>query len=139
FRPRLVAAVRAMNRVVGPAASGAVGLGLRVIGGIGPLVTGVFGRLGDETRALTRTTAVVTMIEAGHAPNALPERAVATVNVRILPGDTVASVADHIRRAIGDDRVEVAVSHGVDPSPTSPSTGPVWQLLAETIVRQHPD
>lgn len=138
FRPRLVPAVRAMNRVIATAANGAVGLGFRTLGWAGPLVTTAFGRLGDETRALTRTTAVVTMIEAGHAPNALPERAVATVNVRILPGDTVASVAEHIRRAVRDDRVSVAVHQGVDPSPTSPSEGPTWTLIEQTIAQLHP-
>jgi carboxypeptidase PM20D1 len=100
-------------------------------------VTAAFGRLGDETRALTRSTAVVTMIEAGHAPNALPERAVATVNVRILPGDTVASVAEHIRHAVRDDRVGLAVQQGLEPSPTSPSEGPTWELLEQTIAQLH--
>ena len=139
FRPRLTDAVRAMNRIMGRAARGVTGTAMRRLGGVGPFVTGLFGRLGDETRALTRTTAVVTMIDAGHAPNALPERAVATVNVRILPGDTVDSVLSHVRRAIRDEQVAVALIKGDDPSPTSPASGPAWDLIVSTIAARHPD
>ncbi len=39
-----------------------------------------------------RTTCVATMVQAGHAPNALPQRAEANVNCRILPGHTPAEV-----------------------------------------------
>ena len=138
FRPRLTEAVRAMNRVMGASARGPAGAAIRGFGGVRPVVTGLFGRLSDETRALTRTTAVVTMIDAGHAPNALPERAVATLNARILPGETVDSVMTHLRAAIHDEQVVVALLHGTDPSPTAPADGAAWELLRRTIAHPHP-
>jgi carboxypeptidase PM20D1 len=138
FTPRLTEAVRGMNRVMGREAKGGIGSAFRVFGGFGPFVTRLFARMGDETRAITRTTAVVTMIEAGHAPNALPERAVATINVRILPGETCETVIAHIRRAVADDLVVVELVHGVDPSVASPASGPAWDLLERTILARHP-
>src|SRR5690606_20601948 len=75
FRPRLTEPVRELIRRLGPVARGPVALVLRTIGRIGPLTAALLGRAGPETRALTRTTAVVTTIQAGHAHNALPERA----------------------------------------------------------------
>ena len=56
--------------------------------------------------ALLRTTCVATMLEGGHAENALPQTAKATVNCRMLPGDDPAAVEQDARRAsIGDTAV----------------------------------
>ncbi|HXK08912.1 MAG TPA: M20/M25/M40 family metallo-hydrolase [Vicinamibacteria bacterium] len=57
--------------------------------------------------ALLRTTCVPTLLEAGHAPNALPQRARAVLNCRILPGHDPADVLDGVRKAVADDKVEV--------------------------------
>jgi acetylornithine deacetylase/succinyl-diaminopimelate desuccinylase-like protein len=57
--------------------------------------------------AMLRTTCVATMLEAGHAPNALPQRAAANVNCRILPGHTPASIRARLIDAIGDPDVDV--------------------------------
>jgi acetylornithine deacetylase/succinyl-diaminopimelate desuccinylase-like protein len=58
--------------------------------------------------ALLRTTCVATMLEAGHGPSALPQRATAVLNCRILPGQASADLLETLRRAVGDDRVEIA-------------------------------
>ena len=60
-----------------------------------------------EWNALMRTTCVATTAEAGHAPNALPQRAVANVNCRLLPGATVESVRDALVRAVADEEITV--------------------------------
>ena len=54
-----------------------------------------------------RTTCVATMVEAGHARNALPQRAVANVNCRILPGHTAGGVRAELTRVFADPKVEV--------------------------------
>lgn len=59
--------------------------------------------------ALLRTTCVVTMMAGGHAPNALPQRATATINCRIFPGETVAEVQRTLDDVIGDPAVTVSV------------------------------
>ena len=50
----------------------------------------------------TRTTCVATMLSAGHAENALPQTATATVNCRIFPGVTAAQVRETLQRVVGD-------------------------------------
>jgi len=66
-------------------------------------------RLVREPRynALLRTTCVATQVDAGHAPNALPQSAHANVNCRILPGHSAAEVQAALVRAIADSKVEV--------------------------------
>lgn len=72
--------------------------------------------------AQLRTTCVATMIDGGHAPNALPQRAEAIVNCRILPGIEPASVERTLRRLIADSGVAIAPDAPAIPSP--PSTLP---------------
>ena len=54
-----------------------------------------------------RTTCVATMMEAGHAPNALPQHAQANVNCRILPGHSPAEVRAQLNSLIADPKVKV--------------------------------
>lgn len=62
--------------------------------------------------AQLRTTCVATEVSGGHAPNALPQRARATVNCRLLPGDTPDAVKAAIVSAVGDPAVTVTRSSG---------------------------
>ena len=82
-----------------------------------------------------RTTCVATMMEAGHAENALPQSARATVNCRILPGEPAAEVAATLERLAGDDRIALRTVYAPIPSPPSPLTpaimGPIDRLVAE--------
>jgi acetylornithine deacetylase/succinyl-diaminopimelate desuccinylase-like protein len=57
--------------------------------------------------AQLRTTCVPTMIEGGHAPNALPQRAKAVVNCRVLPSESLAGVRAELVRVVADDSVHV--------------------------------
>jgi acetylornithine deacetylase/succinyl-diaminopimelate desuccinylase-like protein len=57
--------------------------------------------------ATMRTTCVATMVEAGDARNALPQRAEANVNCRILPGHTPAEIRAQLNKVIDDPKVEV--------------------------------
>ena len=69
-------------------------------------------RLASDPRynSTMRTTCVGTMMEAGHAPNALPQRAAANVNCRILPGHTPGEVRAALVSAIADPRVTVKLN-----------------------------
>jgi acetylornithine deacetylase/succinyl-diaminopimelate desuccinylase-like protein len=83
-----------------------------------------------------RTTCVVTMISGGHAPNALPQRAEATVNCRMLPGDDPAEVERTIRRLVNDTAVAVIATDTARPSPPSNLTpaleGTLRGVIAQT-------
>ncbi len=69
-----------------------------------------------------RTTCVATMLSGGHANNALPQRARANVNCRILPDAITEDVQRTLERAIGDPRVKVATERAARNSPPSPLT-----------------
>ena len=58
--------------------------------------------------AMLRTTCIVSQIEGGHAPNAIPQHVKANVNCRILPGTPVADVQAQIVKVIDDDGITVS-------------------------------
>ena len=59
--------------------------------------------------SLLRTTCVATMLAGGHAPNALPQSARATVNCRIFPAEDPVEVRKTLERVVADSRVKVTV------------------------------
>jgi acetylornithine deacetylase/succinyl-diaminopimelate desuccinylase-like protein len=70
--------------------------------------------------ALMRTTCVTTMLEGGHAPNALPQLAAANVNCRVLPGEDPAAVRQKIVDVLADPLVTVKAVDQARPSQPSP-------------------
>ena len=85
-----------------------------------PPDTAALARLADEDPSLNAqlsTTFVATQMTAGHAPNALPQRARATVNCRILPGETPAERRAALVNAIDDPAVSVAQTAGPPNAP----------------------
>jgi acetylornithine deacetylase/succinyl-diaminopimelate desuccinylase-like protein len=67
-----------------------------------------------------RTTCVATMLAAGHAENALPQSATATVNCRVFPGVAEAEITRSLQSIVADPSIEVAVTMPMVPSPASP-------------------
>jgi acetylornithine deacetylase/succinyl-diaminopimelate desuccinylase-like protein len=59
--------------------------------------------------AIMRTTCIATQLDAGHAPNALPQRAVATLSCRVLQGHTPEEVQAELQRVLGDEQVRVDI------------------------------
>jgi acetylornithine deacetylase/succinyl-diaminopimelate desuccinylase-like protein len=72
--------------------------------------------------AQLRTTCVATLLEGGQADNALPERAQATVNCRVLPGESVNEVQKTLVRVVNDDQVAITPTWIHVQSPPSPLT-----------------
>ncbi len=73
-----------------------------------------------RTAALLRTTTAPTMLSAGVKDNILPRQARAVLNFRVLPGDTIQDVVDHVRRVIDDPEVHL---EPLDPPTIDPSSG----------------
>jgi acetylornithine deacetylase/succinyl-diaminopimelate desuccinylase-like protein len=82
----------------------------------------VFARLSVDPHdnALLRTTCVATLLQGGHAENALPQSATATVNCRMLPGSDPAEVERTLVRVINDTSVHLTPADTAKPSPASP-------------------
>jgi acetylornithine deacetylase/succinyl-diaminopimelate desuccinylase-like protein len=79
-----------------------------------------------------RTSCVATMLEGGHAPNALPQRARANVNCRILADEPAEEVQRAIERVIADTAVKVTNLTGSRESPPSPLTPELLRNIEET-------
>jgi acetylornithine deacetylase/succinyl-diaminopimelate desuccinylase-like protein len=80
--------------------------------------------------SILHTTCVATMLEAGHAPNALPQRATANVNCRIFPGHSQEEIRQTLKRVIADDGIDVAFTDppeqvGAPPPLTEDVVGPI--------------
>jgi acetylornithine deacetylase/succinyl-diaminopimelate desuccinylase-like protein len=86
--------------------------------------------------SMMRTTCVATMVEAGHAPNALPQRAKANVNCRILPGNDPKVIRDQLDTIVADPAITITLSAAPDPvSPPPPLTpqimGPATKVASK--------
>ncbi|WP_371431730.1 M20/M25/M40 family metallo-hydrolase [Novosphingobium sp.] len=71
-----------------------------------------------------RTTCVATMLDGGHARNALPQRAGANINCRIFPGHSVEAIRSELAAIIGDPGVTVTALAPLRPSPPPPPLSP---------------
>jgi acetylornithine deacetylase/succinyl-diaminopimelate desuccinylase-like protein len=86
--------------------------------------------------AMLHTTCVATMLNAGHATNALPQRATANVNCRIFPGVSPASVRDSLAQVIHDPKVTVSLVEPIGVLGQAPPLGknilnPIEKLTQE--------
>ena len=83
-----------------------------------------------------RTTCVATMLDGGHAKNALPQRAGANVNCRIFPGHSIEAIRTELAAVIGDPGVAIEALPPVRPTPPAPPLdakviGPMERLAAK--------
>src|SRR5258706_13015739 len=72
--------------------------------------------------ALLRTTCVATMVNAGHAENALPQTATAIVNCRILPGEDPVKIKELLFNVVAVTEVSVEPVNPSEPRLLSPTT-----------------
>ena len=93
------------------------------------------------TAASLRTTIAVTRIEGGIKDNVLPTSAKALVNLRLMPGDTIAAAMEHLKTAIHDDRVQVRRVEGVgsEASPVSSMQAPGFLRVRDAVAETFPD
>ncbi len=88
--------------------------------------------------SMMRTTCVATMLAGGHAENALPQTASATVNCRVFPGVAVADVIAELR-AIAGSKVEVTPLGPSNSSDASPLRADVMQATARAVHAIYPN
>jgi carboxypeptidase PM20D1 len=104
-----------------------------------PLLLREFEKNGPS-EATVRTTTALTIFNAGDKDNVLPGNAAATVNFRLIPGDTQASVTDHVRATINNDRISIEPLPGnTDPTPVTSTASPSFRTLNRTIREVFPD
>ncbi|GAP08966.1 acetylornithine deacetylase [Bellilinea caldifistulae] len=88
-----------------------------------------------KTNAAIRTTAAVTMTRGGVKENVLPPAAEAVVNLRLMPGDTIESAVEHVRRAVNDQNVQIEViPHGSwEATPLTSPDSPAYESLSRAV------
>ncbi|GAB3304381.1 M20/M25/M40 family metallo-hydrolase [Luteimonas notoginsengisoli] len=74
--------------------------------------------------SMLRTTCVATMIDGGHAVNALPQRVEANVNCRLFPGHTPAEIQDQLAGVIGDPGISIEQARKDKPLAETPPLDP---------------
>jgi len=87
--------------------------------------------------SMLRTTCVATRLEGGHADNALPQRATATVNCRIFPGETVEQTQATLAKVIGDPGVKITPIPPIRPLASPPPLDPKIIGPAEKLVAKY--
>jgi len=88
--------------------------------------------------ALLRTTCVATGIDGGHAENALPQKAAALVNCRLLPGTEVSEVESALTQVVGDPAVSITLVGRTEPAPPSPLSGEVVHAVEQAAREMWP-
>lgn len=91
-----------------------------------------------ETVGQIGTTCVPTMVDGGHAPNALPQQAVLNVNCRIWPGVSIETVRAELERVVGDPAVKVTVADDFHSAPPSPLRPDVVAAVTKAVAAAHP-
>lgn len=103
-----------------------------------PLLKLICAKAGGELNALMRTTCSFTMMSGSNAPNVFPPEAIMTANVRIVPGETMGSVEQHIKQVVKEKDVQVRRLQGNNPSPCADVSSPQWALVKEAVSETWP-
>ena len=139
FEPALNATTRAYFGERQKSEAGALGDAMRAW-----LANAADGAAADTIEAdlgevgLTRTRCVATMLTGGHAPNALPQLARATVNCRILPGVSPDAIRDELQKIAGD-KVEVTRLDDAQASLDSPLRTDILKAYTDSVHAMFPN
>ena len=133
FPSRLSGPTRQMFEFLGPEMAWTNKLTLANLWLFDPLVRRQLAR-SPLTNAAIRTTVAPTIFNAGVTENVLPPSATAVINLRLMPGDTIARAVEHVRRVIGESKIKLASLPGqVEPSSVSDIHSPSFTLIQRAI------
>jgi carboxypeptidase PM20D1 len=139
FPSRLSGPTRQMFEFLGPEMAWTKKLALANLWLFDPLVRKRLAA-SPPTNAVIRTTLAPTILNAGVQENILPTRAAAVINLRILPGDSIAGAIEHVQTAIDAPRIKITpLSVRIEPSSVSDIEAPSFTLLHRTIRQIAPE
>ena len=98
-----------------------------------PLLDMICQKSGGELNALMRTTVAFTQMEGSKAANVIPPEASMVSNMRLNPEDSVDSAIEYIKKTIDDEKVEVSLIQGVEPSRISSTDCESWDKVASAV------
>src|SRR4051812_42604411 len=129
---------REMFETMAPEMSGFQRVALSNLWLFAPLVRAQLEKAGS-TNAMLRTTTALTIVQGGNKDNVIPGQAEATVNFRIMPGESRATVMQHVRDKVGPEFELSELPGAVDPTGVSPTHAPSYQILNRTVRSLFPD
>jgi len=88
---------------------------------------------------ITRTTCIPTMLSAGHADNALPQSATATINCRIFPGIEISEVSDTLLRLGDNPQLEIELADNSAVGLASPLRDDIMDAVQRTVSSLYPN
>lgn len=88
---------------------------------------------GGELNAMMRTTCAITKMEGSKVFNVLPPKASVGMNLRLMGTDTVESAKEYIQKVIRNDKIQVRVVEGMNPSNISQTEGEAWDSIKSAI------
>ncbi len=88
---------------------------------------------GGELNALMRTTVAFTQMQGSNASNVIPTEAKMVSNIRLNPNDTVEGATEYIKKTVNNEKVEINVLHGTNPSRISNTECAGWQKVASAV------
>ena len=104
-----------------------------------PIVHGIYEKT-NTGNAMIRTTVAPTIIHSGIKDNVVPTVATATINIRMLPGDSSSMIIQKVKDLIADDRVKVTVKGKIrEGTEVSSTEGYGYKKVSEAISRTHQD
>ena len=90
--------------------------------------------------ALVRTTTAPTMLQAGIKENVLPHNASATINFRILPGESSDDIMNRVKKVVDDERITISKLSGIkEPAPVSPTNTWGFETIHRSIRQEFPE
>jgi len=105
----------------------------------GPLVVSQLEKV-PSANAMLRTTGIATIVQAGERENVLPGVATASINFRLLPGDSSDAVQAHVQQILSDLDVQITrMPQVTEASPVSPTNTGAYALLVRTLHELQPD
>lgn len=107
FPPRLTPTVRRFFESLAPFVSPVKRLIFQHLGLFGPLHIRVLARRSATTAAMVRTTLALTQLAGSDKENVLPDKASALFNIRILPGETIATTIARLQKIVADPAVQI--------------------------------
>lgn len=129
---------RAYFRAMSSIESGSVRADLAAVASGNPAAMKRVAQSSTEWNATLRTTCVATMLEGGHARNALPQLAAANVNCRVLPEESIDYVTAALRRIVADTAVAISIVGSPEHGPASPMRADLFGAVTSLTTAMWP-
>lgn len=131
--------VREYFRITGPLLGGEIGAAMSAVAK-NPGDATALARLQKDPsyNAILHTTCVATQLEAGHAANALPQRAVATLSCRVMQGTTPEQVRETLQKTVADPEVKVQIVRRREGSAAPPLSDEIMKPIRDVAAKLWP-